>query len=79
MDWHRFSLLQKRVAMKPPPVLELPSLPDPLPVMTTSATAAEQQPETEAADAWQVHRTILTKRKAVSFTNGFRTQHHKSL
>jgi len=79
LDWHRFSLLQKRAALKPPPVPELPARPDPLPEVTPSATAAGQQPEPIAADAWQVSRTILQKRKAASLTNGFRRQQHKSL
>src|SRR5918912_1344994 len=36
MDWHRFALLRKRAARKPPPDPELPALPDRLPEMTTS-------------------------------------------
>jgi type IV secretory pathway TraG/TraD family ATPase VirD4 len=76
MDWHRFGVLTHRTAMKPPPLSVLPSLPDPLPMMTASITAVEQQPEieTEPADSWRVDRTILHGRKAASLINGVRKQ-----
>jgi type IV secretion system protein VirD4 len=76
MDWHRFGVLTHRTAMKLPPLSVLPSLPDPLPMMTASITAVEQQPEieTEPADSWRVDRTILHGRKAASLINGVRKQ-----
>jgi type IV secretion system protein VirD4 len=78
IDWHRFSLLKARAALKPPSVPLLPALSDPLPVMTIPPTAEEQQPETDPVDYWRVDRQLLRGRKAASLPNGFGKKQGKS-